>query len=69
MQFGVISLMLAVTAFVGILLWTFSKGKKSDFEEAARIPMEDGDDFVIENDNSNVDEEKKHQQKVKSSGE
>jgi Cbb3-type cytochrome oxidase component FixQ. len=44
MQFGVISLMLAVTAFVGILLWTFNKSKKKDFEEASRIPLEDGDD-------------------------
>ena len=34
--------------FVGIVIWAFSGKRKKDFEEAARIPLEDDD--------SNLDE-------------
>lgn len=27
--------------FIGIILWAFSKNRRSDFEEAARLPLED----------------------------
>ena len=27
--------------FIGIVLWAWSKGKREDFEAAARLPMED----------------------------
>ncbi|MBX3652284.1 MAG: cbb3-type cytochrome c oxidase subunit 3 [Burkholderiales bacterium] len=27
--------------FIGIVLWAWSKGKRDDFEAAARLPLED----------------------------
>ena len=27
--------------FIGIVLWAWSKGKRKDFEEAARLPLYD----------------------------
>ncbi len=27
--------------FIGIVLWAWSKGKREDFEAAARLPLED----------------------------
>ena len=27
--------------FIGIIIWAFSKGRKTDFDEAARLPLED----------------------------
>ncbi len=27
--------------FIGIVLWAWSKGKRKDFEEAARLPLDD----------------------------
>ena len=29
-------------AFIGIVMWAWSKGKREDFEAAARLPLEDG---------------------------
>jgi len=28
-------------AFIGIVMWAWSKGKREDFEAAARLPLED----------------------------
>lgn len=67
MQFGIISLILAVTAFTCILLWTFSKSKKKDFEEASRIPLEDGEDFESEM-NASSKEQTDNKQADKTSG-
>ena len=27
--------------FIGIIIWAFSKGRKTAFDEAARLPLED----------------------------
>ena len=27
--------------FIGIIIWAFSEGRKTDFDEAARLPLED----------------------------
>jgi cytochrome c oxidase cbb3-type subunit 4 len=27
--------------FIGIIVWAYSKGRKTDFDEAARLPLED----------------------------
>jgi len=32
---------LLFVAFIGIVLWAWSKGKRADFEAAARLPLED----------------------------
>ena len=37
---GIWTLILVIT-FVAIVIWTFSKSKKAEFEQAARIPLED----------------------------
>ncbi len=31
----------ALVIFVGIILWAYSKKRHTDFEEAARLPLED----------------------------
>jgi cytochrome c oxidase cbb3-type subunit 4 len=32
---------LLFVAFIGIVLWAWSKGRHADFEAAARLPLED----------------------------
>jgi cytochrome c oxidase cbb3-type subunit 4 len=32
--------------FMGILLWAYGKGSKRGFDEAARIPFEENDEFA-----------------------
>ena len=29
--------------FLGIVFWAYSKNRKKDFEEASRLPLEEGD--------------------------
>lgn len=36
--------------FIGIIIWAFSKGRKTAFDEAARLPLED-DALPINTDN------------------
>jgi len=36
-------LVAAVVAFVGIVVWAYSSRRKRDFDEAARLPFDDGD--------------------------
>lgn len=31
----------ALIIFVGIIIWAFSKGRRDDFDEASRLPLED----------------------------
>ena len=40
---------LAFVVFVGIVVWAFSRKRKHDFDEAARLPFsgEDGDERAI----------------------
>lgn len=40
---GLLTLALLI-AFVGMVVWAFSKKRKKDFEEAARLPLEDETD-------------------------
>jgi cytochrome c oxidase cbb3-type subunit 4 len=37
---------LSFIIFMGILLWAYSKGSKRGFDEAARIPFEEHDEFA-----------------------
>lgn len=34
---------IAIVAFVGIVIWAYSGKRKEDFERAARIPFEEDD--------------------------
>jgi cytochrome c oxidase cbb3-type subunit 4 len=36
---------LSFIIFMGILLWAYGKGSQRGFEEAARIPFEEPDEF------------------------
>ena len=40
----VVMTVLAFVAFVGIVVWAFSRKRKRDFDEAARLPFT-GEDF------------------------
>jgi len=35
--------LLSFATFIGILLWAWSSRRRSDFEEAARLPFDDDD--------------------------
>ena len=37
-------LWLLIAAFAGIVIWVFGRKRKARFEEAARIPFEEGKD-------------------------
>ena len=39
--------LLLIILFIGIVLWAYSSRRKSDFDEAARLPLED--DEIIPN--------------------
>jgi cytochrome c oxidase cbb3-type subunit 4 len=39
---GLLTLILML-AFLGIVFWAYSKNRKKDFEEASRLPLEEGD--------------------------
>ena len=32
-----------IIAFIGIVVWAYSSRRKSDFDEAARLPLEEDD--------------------------
>ena len=36
-------LVAAVASFVGIVVWAYSSRRKRDFDEAARLPLDDDD--------------------------
>lgn len=40
-----IGTILAMVAFLSVCWWAFSKHKKHDFEEAAKLPFADDDDI------------------------
>ncbi|WP_426416839.1 cbb3-type cytochrome oxidase subunit 3 [Aestuariirhabdus sp. LZHN29] len=44
----------ALLAFIGLVLWAYSSGKKKDFDEAANLPFADDPDAL-----NNSDQEKK----------
>jgi cytochrome c oxidase cbb3-type subunit 4 len=41
--------------FIGIIIWAFSKGRKTDFDEAARLPLED--DVLPTNTDNNAEQQ------------
>ncbi len=41
MSWHIIWTVLLLIIFVGIVLWAFSSRRKADFDEAARLPLED----------------------------
>lgn len=36
-----ISTLIAMLAFVGVVLWSYSRRRRADFEAAARLPLEE----------------------------
>ena len=40
----------ALVIFVGIIIWAYSKNRRTDFDEAARLPLED-DQPITKTDN------------------
>lgn len=40
--YGLLTLLLLIL-FIGIVLWAYSSKRKEQFDEAARLPLEDGD--------------------------
>ena len=38
---------LMLVTFVGIVVWAYSATRKKDFDEAARLPLEDDEDEMI----------------------
>lgn len=40
---GLVTLTL-LSAFVGVVVWAWSSKRKADFDEAARLPLEQGSD-------------------------
>lgn len=44
----------ALIIFVGIILWAYSKNRHQDFDEAARLPLED--DQPINNPDNKVEQ-------------
>jgi len=38
---------LLLVAFIGIVVWAYSGARKKDFDEAARLPLEDDQEDVI----------------------
>ncbi|MDT8894954.1 cbb3-type cytochrome c oxidase subunit 3 [Halomonas sp. I1] len=36
-----IIIILLIAAFVGLIFWAYSKGRRADFDEAARLPFAD----------------------------
>lgn len=45
----------AFIAFIAIIVWTFSKGRKQSFEEAANLPFADDDDASVAQRKSSVE--------------
>jgi cytochrome c oxidase cbb3-type subunit 4 len=41
---GVLTLILML-AFLGVVVWAWSSRRKQDFEAAARLPLDDADDW------------------------
>lgn len=44
--FRTVSLVLMFIAFTGIVIWAWSRGRKQDFDEAARLALDDDDHDV-----------------------
>ena len=38
-----------MVTFLGIVVWAYSSKRKSDFDEAARLPFEEDDDLTDNN--------------------
>lgn len=43
MSWHMIWTLLLIIAFIGIVVWAYSSRRKSDFDEAARLPLEEDD--------------------------
>jgi len=52
---GILTAILLVL-FIGIVIWSYSRRRRDDFDEAARLPLDDDGQSPDENDN---DEERK----------
>ncbi|SEM09292.1 CcoQ/FixQ family Cbb3-type cytochrome c oxidase assembly chaperone [Halomonas caseinilytica] len=43
-----IIIILLIVAFIGLTIWAYSKGRRAEFDEAARLPF--ADDPIVEHD-------------------
>ncbi len=43
MKWHMVWTLLLIILFVGIVVWAYSSKRKSDFDEAARLPLDDDD--------------------------
>ncbi len=41
--------------FIGIIIWAYSSTRKEDFEEAARLPLDDDEDATLTSTRTNGD--------------
>ncbi|MGB5397214.1 MAG: cbb3-type cytochrome c oxidase subunit 3 [Gammaproteobacteria bacterium] len=51
---------IAFVLFVGIVIWAFSRGRKEDFDKAAKSVLED--DKIIQDGNDNIKQDNKSAQ-------
>lgn len=51
---------IAFVLFVGIVIWAFSRGRKEDFDKAAKSVLED--DKIIQDGNDNIKQDNKSTQ-------
>lgn len=49
---------IAFVAFIGIVFWAYSKGRKKDFDEAANLPFADEDIHEGAQRNESVEKDK-----------
>ncbi|MFT5220589.1 MAG: cytochrome c oxidase cbb3-type subunit 4 [Planctomycetota bacterium] len=47
-----------LATFIGIILWAYSRNRQQNFDEAARIPLEDDPDPQLVQDNRGHDNKK-----------
>lgn len=58
---GITTLMIMI-AFIGVVIWAYSKRRKKDFDEAANLPFADEEEEFNSHDNrrSNNDSKSRH---------
>lgn len=57
-----IATILAMLAFIGVIVWAYSSYKKKDFEEAAQLPFADEPEEAKMPENENENEKKPSEQ-------
>lgn len=56
-----ITTLLIMVAFIGVVIWAYSKRRKKDFDEAANLPFADDEEYNSRDDrHSNNDSKSRH---------